>query len=354
MKKRVLAMVLAAAMAFSMAGCSSSSSQAQSSAAGASAAEQSETAGSSEAQAPDASAASQASEASTAPSAEGIKIGLTFLNLDNPFFVAFKESIEAACKDAGVELIFSDSQGTSEGQIQAMEDFISMGVNAIIITPQDGEAVLPQIKEAREKGIYVVCHTIMPEEYDAYVGAEEHDLGYCLGVAAGEWIKENLGDQEKVVAATLNYDIAPTVIARKEGIIDGVNSVVDNVEFVATETAGETAAGMAAAETFLTTYPDLQVLLGINDAGALGAYEAFMDAGKTGDDILIGGIDATDEGLAKVAEGGIYRMTVSQNPDAMGKKCVEDCLGLINGEEIEKEYYVELVAVDKDNVEEYR
>lgn len=284
---------------------------------------------------------------------EQIKIGLTFLNLDNPFFVSFKAAIEEACKENNVNLVFSDSQGTSEGQIRAMEDFIAMEVDAIIITPQDGEAVLPLIQEARGMGIFVVCHTIMPAEYDAYVGADEHDMGFCLGVAAGEWIKENLGDQEKVIAATLNYDIAPTVIARKEGIIDGVNSIVDNVEFVATETAGETAAGMAAAETFLATYPDLQVLLGINDGGALGAYEAFMDAGKTGDDILIGGIDATAEGLAKVAEGGIYRITVDQDPIAMGKKCVEDCLGLIKGEEIEKEYFADLIAVTAANIADY-
>ena len=338
MKKRILAMALTVTLAFSITGCSSSKDTT------APAPEE-----------PDKSGETEETPEAKEPSgtSEGIRIGLTFLDLDNPFFVAFKESIEAACKEEGVELVFSDSHGTSEGQIKAMEDFIAMGVNAIIITPQDGEAVLPQIQEARSKGIYVVCHTIMPAEFDAYVGAEEHDLGFCLGVAAGEWIKENLGDQEKVVAATLNYDIAPTVIARKEGIIDGVNSVVDNVEFVATETAGETSAGMAAAETFLTTYPDLQVLLGINDAGALGAYEAFMDAGKTGEDILIGGIDATDEGIAKVAEGGIYRITVSQNPEAMGRKCVEDCIGLINGEEVEKEYYAELVAVTADNVKDF-
>ena len=283
----------------------------------------------------------------------GIKIGLTFLNLDNPFFVSFKAAIEEACNEAGVELIFSDSEGKSEKQISAMETFIEMGVDAIIITPQDGEAILPLIQEAHEKGIYVVCHTIMPAEYDAYVGADEHDMGFCLGVAAGNWIKEHLGDQEKVIAATLNYDIAPTVIARKEGIMDGVNSVVDNVEFVATETAGETSAGMAAAEAFLAKYPDLQVLLGINDGGALGAYEAFMDAGKTGDDILIGGIDATAEGLAKVAEGGIYRITVDQDPVAMGRKCVEDAIGLIKGEEIQKEYYAELIAVTADNIADY-
>lgn len=284
---------------------------------------------------------------------EEIKIGLTFLNLDNPFFVSFKEAIEGACEEAGVTLVFSDSEGKSEKQITAMEDFIAMEVDAIIITPQDGEAVLPLIQEARSQGIFVVCHTIQPAEYDAYVGADEHDMGFCLGVAAGEWIKENLGDQEKVIAATLNYDIAPTVIARKEGIIDGVNSVVSNVEFVATETAGETAAGMAAAETFLAAYPDLQVLLGINDGGALGAYEAFMDAGKTGDDILIGGIDATAEGLAKVAEGGIYRITVDQDPIAMGKKCVQNCLDLIEGKEIEKDYFAQLVPVTAANIADY-
>lgn len=288
------------------------------------------------------------------PAEKQLSIGLTFLNLDNPFFVSFKEAIEAACAAEGVNLVFSDSQGTSEGQIKAMEDFIAMGVDAIIITPQDGEAILPYIQEARSQGIKVVCHTIMPAEFDAYVGADEHDMGFALGEAAGKWIKENLGDQEVVKAATLNYDIAPTVIARKEGIIDGVNSVVDNVEFVADALGGEVSVGMAAAEAFLAANPDLQVLLSINDAGALGAYEAFVDAGKTGDDILIGGIDATADGLAKVAEGGIYRITVDQDPVAMGQKCVEFCLRLIAGETLEDPvYWAKLVPVTIDNVSEY-
>ncbi len=286
-------------------------------------------------------------------SGEKIQIGLTFLALDNPFFVSFKAAIEDACAANDVELVFSDSQGTSEGQIKALEDFISMGVDAIIITPQDAEAVSPLIAEARSNGIYVVCHTTKANEYDAYVGADEYEMGYCLGEAAGQWIKENLGDQETVQAATLNYDISPSVIPRKEGIIDGVNAIADNVEFVGTETAGETSAGMAAAETFLAAYPDLQVLLGINDGGVLGAYEAFMDAGKDGDDILLGGIDATDEGLAKVAEGGIFRITVNQDPTAMGQRCVQNCLDLIAGKEVEKDYYVELTAVTADNVADY-
>lgn len=335
--KKILALIMAAIMMLSLVACGSKAPAADAPAA----------------DAPAADAPAADAPAADAEDDKQISIGLTFLNLDNPFFVAFKAAAEEACAEAGVNLVFSDSKGTSEGQIKAMEDFIAMGVDAIIITPQDGEAVLPQIQEARSKGIYVVCHTIMPAEYDAYVGADEYDMGFCLGEAAGKWIKENLGDQEVVQAATLNYDIAPTVIPRKEGIIAGVLSVADNVEFVATETAGETAAGMAAAETFLATYPDLQVLLGINDGGALGAYEAFMDAGKTGDDILIGGIDATSEGLAKVAEGGIYRITVDQDPANMARICVQNCLDLLAGKEIVKEYYAELVPVTAENIADY-
>ena len=337
--KKILALILAVLLLLSLAACSSKEAAPE---ATPEPTEETKT-----------EAASPAEPAAEPAEEKQISIGLTFLNLDNPFFVAFKAAAEEACAEAGVNLVFSDSKGTSEGQIKAMEDFIAMGVDAIIITPQDGEAVLPQIQEARSQGIYVICHTIMPAEYDAYVGADEYDMGFCLGAAAGKWIKENLGDQEVVQAATLNYDIAPTVIPRKEGIIDGVLSIASNVEFVATETAGETAAGMAAAETFLASYPDLQVLLGINDGGALGAYEAFMDAGKTGDDILIGGIDATAEGLAKVAEGGIYRITVDQDPANMARICVQDCLDLIAGKEIVKEYYAELVPVTAENIADY-
>ncbi len=338
--KKIVALILAALMLLSLAACGSNDAPAADAPA---------------ADAPAADAPAADAPAADAPATDDeISIGLTFLNLDNPFFVSFKEAIEAACAAEGVNLVFSDSQGTSEGQIKAMEDFIAMGVNAIIITPQDGEAILPYIQEARAQGIYVVCHTIMPAEYDAYVGADEHDMGFALGQAAGEWIKANLGDQEVVEAATLNYDIAPTVIARKEGIIDGVNSVVDNVEFVADALGGEVSVGMAAAEAFLAANPNLQVLLSINDAGALGAYEAFMDAGKTGDDILIGGIDATADGLAKVAEGGIYRITVDQDPVAMGNKCVEFCMQLIAGETLEDPiYWAKLVPVTIDNVADY-
>ena len=99
--------------------------------------------------------------------------------------------------------------------------------------------------------------------------------------------------------------------------------------------------------------PKLQVVLGINDGGTLGAYEAFMAAGKTGSKYLIGGIDATPEGLKKVKEGGIFRITVDQSPTLAGQKCVEMALKAIKGQKFQKDYIQKLTAVTKANIKNY-
>ena len=104
--------------------------------------------------------------------------------------------------------------------------------------------------------------------------------------------------RRKVEAATLNYDLMESVIARKEGIMDGVKEYVSNVEFVADATAGDQEEGMTNTENFLQANPDLKVVCGVSDGAALGAYQAFKAQGMTDPDkYLIAGIDATDEAL---------------------------------------------------------
>jgi len=78
-----------------------------------------------------------------------------------------------------------------------------------------------------------------------------------------------------------------------------------------------------------------------------------MAAGKDGDQYLIGGIDATPEGLNKVQEGGIYRVTVDQNPIGAGQKCVEFALKAIKGETFEKDFKAVLTPVNADNVKDF-
>ena len=208
--------------------------------------------------------------------------------------------------------------------------------------------------KAKEEGIAVVCLTSTIDGYDAYIGCEEYVLGYTQGCAVGQRIAEMYGTEEEVQAATLNYDLMESVIARKEGIIAGVQEYAPNVKFVADATAADQDEGMSNTENFLQANPDLKVVCGVSDGAALGAYQAFKAAGMTdSEQYLIAGIDATDEALKLIDEGTIYQVSVSQNPTATGKALVDTAIAVVNKASYPKDSLFDLQAVTSANVKDY-
>lgn len=286
-----------------------------------------------------------------AQAGEKIKIGMTVLDISNPFFVALTNAAKAKAAEYGAEILINDSKNKSDVQITAMENFIAAGCQAIIVTATDPVAVSSVAGPARADGVKIIAHTTKLEEYDAWVAASEYDMGYTLGLQAGEWAKNHIKGQVEV--GLLNFDIIPQVIQRKQGIIDGIKKFVPDMKIVGDAFAGEPPAGMAAAENFLQANPNLKIICGINDGGALGAYEAVMAAGRDTPDFFVGGIDAVPEAIVKIKEGGIYRASVDQDPKGMGEKCVELAIKAIRGEAFEKDYLVKLVPVNKTNVANY-
>lgn len=286
--------------------------------------------------------------------AGGYKIGLSVLNTSGQFFISVIDAAEAAIEEQGGELMVNDAQDSSETQIAGLENFIQSGVDGIIVCAVDAEAVAPVVQEAKDAGIAVVCLTSKVEGYDAYIGADEYTLGYTQGAAVGQWIAENWGTDETIEAATLNYDLMESVIERKNGIIEGVQEFAPNVEFVADATAADQSEGMTATENFIQANPDLRVVCGVSDGAALGAFEAFKSNQMDDpEQYIIAGIDATEEALNQIAAGTIYQFTVDQNPSGTGKQLVDTCIAVINGDDYEKDYEQDLVAVTPDNISDY-
>lgn len=331
MKKRILSVMLCAAMAASLVvGCGSNGGDSK-----------------------DKGSASDTAKEDDAKE-DGYKIGISVLTMSGQFFIDMVDSAQAAVDELGGELIVNDADNSSETQVAALENFISAGVDGIIVTAVDTEAVAPVIKEAKEAGIAVICHTSKVEGYDAYIGADEYQLGYTQGLAVGKWIVDNWGTDEKIEAATLNYDLLESVIQRKVGIMEGVAENAPNVKFVADATAADQSEGMTATENFLQANPDLRIVCGVSDGAALGAYEAFKANGMTDPKkYIIAGVDATEEALNKISEGTIYQFTVDQNPTATGRQLVETCVKVIKGEDVEKDFNQELVAVTPENIKDY-
>ena len=106
-------------------------------------------------------------------------------------------------------------------------------------------------------------------------------------------------------------------------------------------------------ENILQANPDVDVLVCVNDAGALGGYEAVMAAGKESDTFYIGGLDATQEALDKIKEGTIYRATVDIQPYETGKLFVDTALEVLSNGPIEDTIVIPMKVVDESNIADY-
>ena len=98
--------------------------------------------------------------------------------------------------------------------------------------------------------------------------------------------------------------------------------------------------GMTAAENILTAHPEVVAILGINDSGALGAYETCVAQGVDTDKFYIGGNDGTQQALELIKEGTIYRGSVDLNPVGTGELMIQYAVSLCNGESIPESYMV--------------
>jgi len=84
-------------------------------------------------------------------------IALVVKNVGNPFFDAAERGALAACEELGYSLIFmGPPTPTIEGQIEIIENLIAQRVDAICITANDADALVPVMQRAMDAGILAI------------------------------------------------------------------------------------------------------------------------------------------------------------------------------------------------------
>ncbi len=267
------------------------------------------------------------------------KIGYSIMNIDNPYFISVKKGVEDRCKELGIEVIVSDAGYDAATQYSHFENFISMGVDGIIADPIDQKSLTDIVEQAKAAGIPVVGEAQPIDNASANCIVNEYDYGYLNGTQAAKWINEKLGGKGKVVI--ISQDNVEAVIQRGNGLQDAILKLAPESEIVARQAGDTPEMGMKIAESVLQSRPDVNVIVGVNDSGALGAYEAVKNMGIDTTNFLVGGADFTAEAQAKIKEeGSFYRYTIDIQPYETGKKCVDLILEVLkNGEKTQPDYF---------------
>jgi ribose transport system substrate-binding protein len=283
-----------------------------------------------------------------------VKIGMTVQTLSNPTWAGYCQEIERKVKAEGGSINYVSCDSNVGRQITQIENFISSGVDVIIIHPADPKGVEFALKQARDAGIKVLAWDDNLENADLAWLIDNRELGYTIGTHAAKWINEKLGGSTEV--AILNYPQLPILLERGNGIRDAITELAPNAKIVAESSAIDTKEGIEKMETIFQSNPNVQVVCSIGGGGSVGANEAAKAAGKVTENFGIFAADATQPELSAMKNNEGIRMSVTitgTNTDIANE--IWEMVSLLHsGEPIEtKEIFREFVPVTVANVDEF-
>lgn len=286
--------------------------------------------------------------------AKATTIGVTMANSDT-FLTVLRKGIEAYGKEKGVPLTIEIADDDVNKQVSQIENFIAAKVSAIIVNAVDTSATPKMTKLAADAGIPIVYVNREPTDVDAlgpkaaFVASNEADSGtletkeVCRILGGKGDILVMVGDLANQAAVQRTKDIHE-VIATPE---------CSGMKILDEQTAGW---DPVKANDLMTNWISAGLkpaaVIANNDNMAIGAIQAMKAAGWKMTDVVVGGVDATQEALAAMKAGDLD-VTVFQNAAGQGKGALDIALKLIAGETVEKKVYIPFELVTPANMAEY-
>jgi ribose transport system substrate-binding protein len=274
-------------------------------------------------------------------------IGLVQIDLSHPFHLGEVEGAKEAARRYGFDLRVTSGEGDVNKQIQAFENLVNEGVDAIAVNFIDVNAFGPAMQKAQDAGIPVICLHSSTEGCATVLGFDE----WYTGRTVGDYAVELLQDAEcwpDCEAANLQGLLGQGLNeARSGGWQEQVEAA--GVTVVASEpTDWQPEKAVAAMENWLVAYPDLDLVYGNSDGLTVPAAETASAAGR--DDIIFVSVDGSDFALEAVRDG-LMASTFLYAPEYAGFWKAWVPYRIAMGEEVPDEILIKGVLVTMDNVE---
>ncbi|MEJ5022039.1 rhamnose ABC transporter substrate-binding protein [Ochrobactrum vermis] len=263
--------------------------------------------------------------------AADMKIGLVAKSLGNGFFEAANKGAQEAAKElGGVEVIYTGpTTTTAEGQIEVINALIAQGVDAIAISANDPDAVVPALKKAAQRGIKVISWDsgVAPAGRIVHLNPSSNELigKMCLKLAA-DHLPGGKGDFAILSATTTSTNQNIWIGEMKKQLKDfpGLNLV--------TTVYGDDLADKSyrEAQGLLKSNPNVKVIVAPTTVGVLAASQAVKDAGKIGD-VYVTGLGLPSE-MAGAIKSGATKEFAIWNPIDLGYSATQIAYHLVKGD----------------------
>ena len=266
---------------------------------------------------------------------------------------AMRDDIIATCDQYGIKCTVTDAGNSGEKQISDIEDLITLGVDAILISTYHADTIGNATQAAMDAGIPVIVLSseIPGIEPTCIISAD----AVATGEACGKYVQEKFPEGGKIIQISGKEG---SVVNQNRGI--GFRNIIDaDSKFEVLEEMAcnyERSLALTTMEDFLHVYgEEIDIVYCHNDDMALGVIQAIVDAGYEanvdGGIFVISAADGIYEEVLDAVEEG--KMVSAKYP-TFGVEGVETAMKIFAGETVEPKMIVDSPLITKENVADFR
>jgi ribose transport system substrate-binding protein len=277
-------------------------------------------------------------------------VAVTVGDLHNPYFAQIVHGAEVAAKkiNPSVKFTAESSDYDVNKETNQMDNFVSSGVNLILLYAADAKGIAPAVMRAKAAGIIVVAVTQDAEGVDATVYSNHRQAGQL----DGKYVGNRLNGRGRVVI--VNGPPKTAVTDRVAGFLEEIKKYPD-IKILSQDqnAAGSRGGGLWVMTHLLAAFPKIDAVFAINDPTAMGCDLAAKQAQRK--EFFIVGVDGSPGIVPFLRDpDSLIAASAAEDPYAIGGKAVGIANDILNGKKPEQP--LTLIPVDlitKENVYQY-
>jgi len=290
------------------------------------------------------------SGASASGEAKTLTIAVIPKGTTHEFWKSIHAGAVRAARELGLEVIWKGPQKEDDRaqQITVVEDFISRGVDGIVLAPLDDRALMRPVQDAvREKiPVVIIDSGLQGSDYVSYVATDN----YQGGVLAARRLGGLLKGKGRIFVIRYQEGSASTT-QREAGFLDTITAEFPGLDvLVKDQYAGATTeTAYQLAENLISRFPDVEGVFAPNESSTFGTLRALQETRLAGKVVFVG-FDSSPKLVQGLRDGDIQGLVI-QNPAKMGYLGVKTMAAHLRGEAVEKVIDTGVVLATRENMD---
>ncbi len=292
---------------------------------------------------------------SVASSANALTIGFSVARFDDNFLTVMRNDAVRHAEELGYDIQVEDAKDDVGTQLSQVQNFIASGVDAIIVNAVDTDTTEAMTKAAESAGVPLAYVNRQPIDLDnfgpstTFVGSNEKWSGtleafeMCIQAGGVGKAVMLMGQLSNEAARSRSEDVREVL---KLSMCNGIELIEEQTGNWSRIEANDIMTN------WLASGLEFSIVFANNDEMAIGAIQALKSNGVSMDDVIVGGVDATEDALNAMMQGDLD-VTVFQNAAAQGAGAVDAAAALVGGQSLPKFVVIPFELVTMANIDQY-